>query len=131
MVAAEKAKQPRKYSHKEDDLEMSCKKWFDYAYKKHKLLLHHSPNEGLLPKTEKDGAKRKSMGVRAGFPDFILLVPNKDYPFMAIELKTQSGKQSESQKAYQKAVETAGGKYVICRSLQEFMNEINNYMAQK
>lgn len=131
MNSVPKPKAKRQYSHKEDDLEKSCRIWFDLQYPDLKLLLHHSPNEGLLPKNEKDGAKRKAMGVRAGFPDFILLIPNKDFPFLAIELKTATGRQSESQKNYQKAVETAGGKYVICRSIDDFINEISNYMSLK
>lgn len=129
FVQKQPPKTKRRYRHKEDDLEKSCRKWFDLTYKHLKVLLHHSPNEGLLPKSAKDGAKRKEMGVRAGFPDFILLVSNNDFPFLAIELKTEDGKQSDSQKDYQKAIETAGGRYVICRSLDDFMTEINDYLS--
>ena len=107
---------------------MACRVWFDMQYKEYSLLLHHSPNEGLLVKRALDGAKRKAMGVRAGFPDFIFLKPNRFYPYLAIELKTQKGKQSEHQIAYQKAIEANGGKYVVVRSLEEFISEINEYL---
>lgn len=78
---------------------------------------------------DRDGAKRKAMGMRAGFPDFIFLMPNNSYPFLAIELKSAKGRQSGHQKEYQQAVERAGGKYVIIRSLDEFMEEIKTYLS--
>lgn len=118
----------RKPSHEEDRLQITCRVWFDLQHKDLSILLHHSPNEGILVKRASDGAKRKAMGVRAGFPDFIFLKSNRFYPYLAIELKTQKGKQSEHQIAYQKAIEANGGKYVVVRSLEEFMSEINEYL---
>ena len=118
----------RKPSHEEDRLQITCRVWFDLQHKDLSILLHHSPNEGLLVKRASDGAKRKAMGVRAGFPGFIFLKSNRFYPYLAIELKTQKGKQSEHQRAYQKAIEVNGGKYVVVRSLEEFMSEINEYL---
>ena len=118
----------RKPSHEEDRLQITCRVWFDLQHKDLSILLHHSLNEGLLVKRASDGSKRKAMGVRAGFPDFIFLKSNRFYPYLAIELKTQKGKQSEHQIAYQKAIEANGGKYVVVRSLEEFMSEINEYL---
>lgn len=118
----------RKPSREEDRLQITCRVWFDLQHKDLSILLHHSPNEGILVKRASDGAKRKAMGVRAGFPDFIFLKSNRFYPYLAIELKTQKGKQSEHQIAYQKAIEANGGKYVVVRSLEEFMSEINEYL---
>lgn len=118
----------RRSTYEEDKLQISCRVWFDMQHRGYSLLLHHSPNEGLLVKRASDGAKRKAMGVRAGFPDFIFLKSNRFYPYLAIELKTQKGKQSEHQIAYQKAIEANGGKYVVIRSLEEFMSEINEYL---
>lgn len=133
----------RKPKHEEDKLQIACKAWFDNAFcdvylamklrvpwedvKNIKKLMHHSPNEGELPGGEREGAKRKAMGVRAGFPDFILLMAGRGYSYMAIELKTEKGRQSESQKEFQKAVEWSGGKYVIVRSLEEFKKLIFDY----
>lgn len=120
--------QRRRPMYLEDRLQTGCRCWFDAQYPQYRILLHHSPNEGLLVKSSRDGAKRKAMGVRAGFPDFIFLLPNKEYPYLAIELKTEKGRQSDSQKEYQKAVESVGGKYVIVRSIEEFMREISSYV---
>jgi hypothetical protein len=70
------------------------------------------------------------MGVRAGFPDLTLLVPRKGYHALFIELKTAKGKQSEHQKEYQAEVEKQGYKYIICRSVQDFIKEIEEYMEE-
>ena len=120
--------QRRRPVYLEDKLQTGCRYWFDAQYPQYRILLHHSPNEGLLVKSSRDGAKRKAMGVRAGFPDFIFLLPNKEYPYLAVELKTEKGRQSDSQKEYQKVVESVGGKYVIVRSIEEFIREINSYI---
>ena len=112
--------------HLEDSLQKSAVMWFDYQYPELKLKLHHSPNGGKRNAIE--AAKFKQMGVRSGFPDLILLIPNKFYPFMGIELKTDKGRQSEQQKEYQREFESIGAKYVICRSLDEFMKVVTDYL---
>lgn len=118
----------RRPAYLEDKLQIACKYWFDCQYPQYRLLLHHSPNEGLLMMHDRDGAKRKAMGMRAGFPDFIFLLPNKEHPYLALELKSAKGRQSDHQKEYQLAVEKAGGLYVIIRSLEQFIETINNYL---
>lgn len=127
---ASETKRPHKrYVFKEDKLQMDCKYWFDMQYPRYSILLHHSPNEGLLIKRDSDGAKRKAMGMRAGFPDFIFLHPNKEYAFMGIELKSPKGSQTDHQKEYQKAITNAGGYYIVVRSLEQFMMEIKHYIS--
>lgn len=112
----------------EDALQIACKAWYDGAFPEYRLLLHHSPNEGKLFQKDRDGAKRKAMGVRAGFPDFILLAPTREYGYLAIELKSPKGRQTEHQKEYQRAVEMSGGRYVIVRSLDDFRDLVLDWM---
>lgn len=119
----------RRPRYEEDKLQIRCRYWFDCQYPKMKLLLHHSPNEGLLMKRDRDGAKRKAMGMRAGFPDFIFLHPNSRYNVLALELKSVKGRQSEHQKEYEQAIKEAGGKYVIIRTLDDFIKEMKEYIA--
>lgn len=128
MRAMANAKTRKRPTYREDRLQMDCKYWFDCQYPQYRLLLHHSPNEGLLMKHDRDGAKRKAMGMRPGFPDFIFLMPNRQYPYLAMELKSEKGRQSDHQKEYQQAVENAGGRYRVIRSLNEFMTEIKGYL---
>lgn len=122
--------QTRRPRYIEDRLQISCKYWFDCQYPQYRLLLHHSPNEGRLMQHDRDGAKRKAMGMRPGFPDFIFLLPNREYPYLAMELKSEKGRQSEHQKEYQQALENVGGKYVIIRTLDEFMDTVEDYLAR-
>lgn len=122
------AKPRRRPRYEEDKLQIACRYWFDTQFPRLSLLLHHSPNEGLLMRHDRDGAKRKAMGMRAGFPDFIFLKPNKFYSYLAIELKSAKGRQTAHQKAYQEAVEGSGGRYVIVRKVEQFVSEIKEYL---
>lgn len=129
MQLQQQSKPRRKPSHKEEDMQLQCVKWFDHQYPKLKLHLHHSPNGGK--RNEREAARFKAMGTRAGFPDLILLYPNQFYSFMGIELKTEKGKQSEHQKAYQKLFDGMGAKYIIVRSIEDFMREVKDYLSNE
>jgi len=115
--------------HNEDQLQKACIRWFDYVHRDIRLLLHHSPNGGHRNAAE--AAKFKEMGVRAGFPDLILLLPSNNgrYAFLCIELKTEKGRQTDLQKEYENMINThTAGKYVVCRSLDEFIKIVTDYL---
>ena len=112
--------------HLEDQLQKAIIQYWNFKYPKWTKRLHHSPNGGKRNAIE--ASKFKQMGVRAGFPDLILLIPNRFYPFCGIELKAKTGRQSENQKAYQKEFESIGAKYVVVRSLDEFIKVVDNYL---
>ena len=109
-------------------IQEACVFWFSYTYPEWALLLHHSPNGGK--RNAKEAAKFKRMGVRPGFPDLILLLPNGTYNYLAIEMKTEEkgSTQTANQKHYQQLIEQHGGKYVVCRSEPEFETIINTYL---
>ena len=70
-------------------------------------------------------------GLVAGVADLILLHPSADRRFYAlcIEMKTAKGRQSDYQKAWQKAVEESTAyQYALVRSFEEFKTTINNYL---
>lgn len=113
--------------HIEDDIQKSCIKWFDYQYPKYSKNLFHPANGGFRNTIE--ASKFKTMGVRAGVSDLIFLKPNRFYHGLCIEMKTSKGKQQPTQEEFQKAVEEQGYKYIICRSLDDFMNELNRYLG--
>jgi hypothetical protein len=116
----------KKPSHEEDDLQTRAVAWFDSHYHVYKKLLFHPSNGGKRNAIE--AAKFKRMGVRPGVADLMLIIPNRFYPYMCIELKSKKGKQSEHQKDFQRIVELAGAKYVICRSLEEFIAVVTDYL---
>lgn len=112
--------------HDEDDLQMACVRWFSMQYAGIAKLLHHSPNGGF--RTKVTAARFKAMGTRAGFPDLILLLPKAPFSYLAIELKTAVGRQAVSQKDYEILMTSHGGKYVVVRSLEQFMEVVNEYI---
>ena len=112
--------------HVESDLQIRCVKWFSYQYQYLRPLLFAVPNGGR--RDAKTGAILKREGVQAGVSDMILLCPNKQYHALCIEMKTHEGSQSKLQKEWQEAVEEQGYKYAVCRSLDSFIKEVNEYL---
>lgn len=122
----ETGKARKHQGHAEDDLQMQCVRWFRLQYPQLARLLHHSPNGGR--RDAREGARFKQMGTQAGFPDLILLVASQSYHALLLELKTRTGRQQDSQKEYQQLAEAQGYRYVVIRSLEAFMDEVNTYM---
>lgn len=91
-------------------------------------LLFSVPNGGS--RILREAITLKKEGVVAGVSDLILLFPCGEYHGLCIEMKTdeKSSHQSPSQKEWQKLVESAGYKYIICRNFDEFENEIKIYL---
>ena len=112
--------------HLEENMQIACVSYFDLQYPKLRKLLHSSPNGGN--RNAREAARFKAMGTRAGFPDLLLLYPAQGYLYLAIEMKSPKGKQSEYQKEYQKLIEDTGAKYVICKSFEDFQREIKSYL---
>lgn len=112
--------------HLEENLQIVCVRWFAMQYREYATLLHHSPNGGK--RNAREAARFKEMGTRPGFPDLLLLHPNGNYHFLAIELKTDKGRQSHYQRQWQDMIEREGGMYVIIRSLQQFIDTVDTYM---
>ena len=126
----------------EHEIQCECVKWFREAYPGYRRLLFAVPNGGFRNKAT--AGKMKAEGVLAGVSDLILLVPNKNYHGLCIEMKWEkveidsTGKkhvtrsyQHDEQKAWQWAVEEQGYQYVVCRSLEEFMSCVDTYLGEK
>lgn len=118
--------QRKKPSDEEHRIQCACVSWFRAEYPMLAANLFAVPNGGRRDATT--GAKLKAEGVLAGVADLILLFPSNGYHALLIEMKTSKGKQSEAQKAWQKKMEEYEYRYVVCRSLDEFMNNINGYL---
>ena len=114
-------------SHKESCIQQSCVRWFRLQYPQYARLLFAVPNGGGRSRIE--AAIMKGEGVTAGVADLLLLVPSGEWPYLCIEMKTPSGRQSPAQKEWQRDVENIGGKYAVCRSLEDFMSLINDYLC--
>ncbi len=89
-------------------------------------MLFSVPNGGCRNPIE---AKiMKAEGVVPGVSDLILLVARKGFSSLCLEAKTDIGDQSDNQIIWQADCETNGNKYMIFRSVQEFINIINWYL---
>lgn len=84
------------------------------------------PNGGA--RTKITGARMKAEGALSGVSDLLLLWPSHPYHGLCIEFKTESGKQSPKQKQWQADIEWAGYKYIIVRSVQEFLEACQIYL---
>lgn len=140
-----KKKNKRVITHPEDALQRNCVNWFRDAYPEVADMLFHPNNEpyfGGEDKTEEQriiaGAMAKSIGVTPGVADLILLLP-EFWPMdlhprsnaLCIEMKSKVGRQSDTQKEWQKHCEGVGNKYVVVRSLAEFQRVIASYLTKK
>lgn len=112
--------------HEESKIQQCCVRWFRLQYPALTLNLFAVPNGGARRRIE--GAIMKAEGVTAGVADLLLLFPAKGWHGLCVEMKTANGRQQPSQKLWQRAAENAGYKYVICRSLADFMEQINAYL---
>ena len=126
-------------SMEESWLQQECVSWFKFQYPKYAQVMIHVPNEGKrntkMVYTKygakvvcSGGARLKAEGMVAGVADLLLLTKSGEYGSLAIEMKTPSGRLSDSQKAWREEFVKAGNKYVVCRSFEQFMCEIVDYM---
>lgn len=118
----------KKPADEEHRLQVQCVEWFFKLSPYRNLPLFAVPNGGRRDAVT--GAKMKAEGVVAGVADLILLVPSRslEYHSLCIEMKTLKGRQSDSQKEWQKKAEASGNKYVVCRSFEQFKQIIKEYL---
>ena len=111
--------------HEESTLQIGCVDWFRTHYPD--LVIMAIPNGGN--RNIVTAAIMKREGVLAGAGDLFLTFASHGYHGLWIEMKTKKGKQSESQKEFQKKQERLGYKYVVCHSFDEFKFEIEKYIV--
>lgn len=111
----------------EHSIQCACVKWFRMQFSMLSERLFAVPNGGHRNKIT--AAKLKEEGVVAGVADLILLVPSNGFGALLIEMKTPKGKQSQTQKAWQKAVTARDEyKYVVCHGFDDFRLAIKEYL---
>lgn len=117
-------------SHNESRLQMMCVEWFAISYPQYRKLLFHVKNEESGGRVA--GAIHKAEGVVSGVADLMLGVPaefyDRKFTGLAIEMKTETGRQSTEQKVWQKMYEASGGRYIVVRSLDEFTKAANSWL---
>ena len=124
----------------EHDLQCGCVKYFRSQYPMIANLLFAVPNGGFRNKAT--AGKMKAEGVTAGVADLLLLVPNKIFHGLCIEMKIireyvdgdgkfqrKKSYQEKEQKEWQSLVENQGYMYVVCRTADEFQHIVDNYLS--
>ncbi|MDC7140113.1 VRR-NUC domain-containing protein [Bacteroides finegoldii] len=123
---ASKAKSRKKPTNDEHKMQCACVKWFRLEYPKLKDMLFAVPNAAR--RSARNGEYMKDEGMLPGVADLILLKSNRFYGALCVEMKKPGKYQRPVQKEWQKECEAAGNKYVVCRSLDEFMKVITDYL---
>ena len=112
------------HRHDETHIQIQMVNWFRLQYPSY--IIAAIPNGGRRNAVE---AKiMKGEGVLAGFSDLIVIAFNS---ILFVEVKTEKGKQSASQKKFQSDVERLGFQYSVCRSLQDFQLTIERWLKAK
>ena len=120
----------RKRGAPEMKIQAECVKIAWNEFPETRFSLFHVANEVDRPDSSPMiGAMRRAEGIVRGVSDLILLLPRNGYHALCIEMKTESGYQSSFQKNWQSIVESNGYKYVVCRSAEQFRNELKNYLG--
>ena len=114
-------------SHLEDKIQIACVRWMQYQYPN--ILIFHIPNGGKRTKAE--AGIFKAMGVLAGAADLFIAHASRGKHGLYIEVKSPTGRQADSQKEFERNVIAAGYHYAVCRSVEEFIRVVNEYVNQK
>jgi hypothetical protein len=88
-------------------------------------LIFAIPNGGA--RDGRTGRTLKEEGVLAGVADICILAKGKT---IYIEFKTDKGTQRNGQKEFQSVCEHQGIPYIIVRSIDEFIDFIEKYLAK-
>ncbi len=117
-----------KASSSEHTLQVECVRWFRLQYPKYANLLIAIHNGGQ--RDVRVARKLKAEGVVAGVPDLFLAVARGQSNGLWIEMKNgKAGRVSEHQHYMLDALARQGYKGVVCRTFDEFMKEINEYLT--
>ena len=128
MLERQKQQKPRRHPAEEEHrIQTACVRWFRLQHPDLAHALFAVPNGGRRDKVT--AAKLRDEGVLPGVADLILLHGNAFHGALLIEMKTPAGRQSREQRWWQQEVEKEGYRYVICRSLDEFIASVENYLS--
>jgi len=73
-----------------------------------------------------------SLGMRSGISDLIAILPTPDLPYriVFIEVKTQTGRQSDNQKKFEARVTDAGYEFFLVRSVDDVKSIVENHVEK-
>ena len=121
----------------EDGEQLALMCWCALNFKVYPDLrwLHHSPNGGYRNKRE--AGKFKAMGVKAGFPDLILLIRRGTFSGLGIELKipglrdAKDGGAKPNQLLWAEHLRQNGFGYKLCHGWIDARDTLISYLEWK
>ncbi len=112
----------------EHDLQVQCLRWLHIAHPE--VLCYAIPNGAYTTKTT--ARKLVAEGVVHGIPDLHIPIPKGEYASLYIEMKNgTAGRLSEHQKIMIERLQRLGNKVVVCRTTEEFVHEVEEYLRAK
>lgn len=101
---------------------------FEALASRHNTIFAFKVNTTGVYDQRKKTFRRLNKWVMPGTADIIacMSMPYQSGYFVAIEVKTKNGKQSEAQKEFQKRVQQHGGIYLLVRSYEDFMEQFDD-----
>ena len=114
---------------REHNLQTACVRYFRLKYPN--KIIFAIPNGAK--RSARQGAYYKEEGLTAGVPDLFIPEPVGRFSGFFIEMKTESktSKPSAVQVEMIKKLEKRGYKVIICRSIDNFIAEVDSYFKQK
>lgn len=121
----------------ESEIQQACLRWFKLQYPRLAAegMLFHIANEGV--RIGAMGGRLQREGLVRGVADLCLCIPSHGFHALYIEMKRPktifhaATYQSPEQREWQKNVEKYGNKYVVCHSVEEFMDIVKGYLNVK
>lgn len=115
--------------HIESTIQQYCVSWFRRRYPQYAKLLFAVGNGGY--RRAREAQIMKAEGVTAGVSDLILLVARDGWNSLCIEMKRESSNSrlTPAQKEWQALATEAGNKCIVCRSVEEFQEEVEKYLS--
>jgi hypothetical protein len=95
----------------------------------HNYTFFAIPNGGWRNKAV--AGKLKAEGVKAGVADMLILLPNQTFHGLFIEVKIVGNYQQPNQKEFEAKARDCGYEYLIVRSLDELIEKLKYYEANK
>ena len=102
--------------------------WFRQRYPEASGVFFSVPNGGA--RNAWTAKNLKDEGALSGVADLILLIPKHGYASLLIEMKKAGGRQSDTQKQFQRNAEKFMNKYVVCYSLEEAQQAVIDYLEK-
>lgn len=116
----------RRRNNPEADLQRACVRYMQLQYPQ--VICFHPANGGYRSKVE--AAIFSGMGVLPGIPDLVICQPAGNSGALFVELKAGRNGTTDIQEAVIGKLKLSGYQVAVVRSLDEFIELVDEYMCQ-